>query len=262
MKKVKLPVPVRLLDPVPDIKKWIVFGLDPSLSRTGFALSKIDDTGKHWLSIGSIKPDDSKVPMWIRSKAMAQQLVAELAPVVYNEQPCGVIFSLEAPTVGNDYLATINCIFRCILLEEELAGASRVHLLHINANTLRSLMGLTKRGPKNKSENKTKAYEFVEKTRFPELDSDSCDAVLLNIMGLYTASILMGDSSSVPTNFLERLCSDEKEVKGKGRNQRIVTRGILHHPEYWYLYQKANYKLKMKDASEAKRILKEKFYLI
>ncbi|VVB50760.1 Uncharacterised protein [uncultured archaeon] len=72
--KPKKVIPINVPPPM-DIDEWIVIGIDPSLSRTGFAISHIQPsgqlTGHKWLTIGSVKPDSAKEPIWIRGKAMA-----------------------------------------------------------------------------------------------------------------------------------------------------------------------------------------------
>lgn len=46
----------------------------------------------------------------------------------------------------------------------------RVHNLYISAATLRSVMGLTQRGPKNKDENIERAYRFIDQSSDEPID--------------------------------------------------------------------------------------------
>ena len=291
--KVKEPTPLSVPQPNDSIKRWIVLGLDPSMSRTGFALLDVRPalantpeegpyTNAIWLAAGSVKPekvDDAGLhprnTIWIRGKAMAtylREMVKSVAPPPkergdmegygdFDAAPAksdvGLIISMEYPTPMNDYLVALNRIIHLIFFEDgELASLfGEVRILTTNASTLRSLMSLTKKGNQNKGENILKAYEFIDKTRFPQLDSDACDAVLLAMMARHAASIMMGVSPEVPERFLTSLCSAVQEVKGKGRNAHTITKGLLHRIEYWYRYQRMTVAVAVKDASNPKKSL-------
>lgn len=265
-----------------DIEEWLVVGLDPSLSRTGFAISKmamydIQDqvlppgkfVGHRWIEIGSLKPEDTKDADWIRSKMMALYVrdrtqhwgydLQEMTPI----PNVGLILCIEAPTPRNDYLNILNRIIQLVFFDTDFSQVFRVQqVLTINASTLRSCMGLTMRGASNKKENILKAYEYVDKDKWPSLDTDSCDAILLSIMGQYTAAINLGHPEYVPQRFLTSLCNATKEVKGAGTRQRIITKGILHRPEYWYPIERKGRTLCIKDAaSEKSRLNREHFNL-
>jgi hypothetical protein len=302
-KKAKTPPPLSIPEPNAHIKRWIVLGLDPSMTRTGFAVldvrpqpyADIPDRshyepsevktgmGTHaiWLAAGSVKPEkieDSGLhprnTLWIRGKAMAiylRELVKTLNTSKRSEKgdfhvcstpeccksDVGLIISMEFPTPMNDYLVALNRIIHLIFFEdgalEEMFG--EIHILTTNASTLRSLMHLTKKGAQNKSENILRAYDFIDKSRFPELDSDACDAVLLAMMGRHVSSILLGAASEIPDNYLNSLCNATQEVKGSGRNQHTVTKGLLHRIEYWYRYTRKSYVVCVKDASNPKKSL-------
>jgi len=288
--KVKEPIP--LLIPKPDtfIKRWIVLGLDPSMSRTGFtlldvrpALAFTPEEGPYtdaiWLTAGSIKPEFQEADLhprntiWIRGKAIAtylREMVKSVAPPkrnpgdlhICNLPECcrpevGLIISMEYPTPQNDYLVALNRIIHLIFFEDgELAEMfGDIRFLITNAATLRSLMGLTQKGSKNKAENILKAYEFIDHSRYPQLDSDACDAVLLAMMARHAASVMMGITSEVPERFLMSLCSGEQKIKGNGRNAHTVTAGLLHRVEYWYRYQRRAVGVAIKDASNPKKSL-------
>src|SRR5271154_3454367 len=288
--KVKEPTPLLIPQPDPHIKRWIILGLDPSMSRTGFAildvrpaLANTPEEGPYtdaiWLAAGSIKPEfqeadlHSRNTIWIRGKAIAtylREMIKTVAPPkrnpgdlhICNLPECcrpevGLIISMEFPTPRNDYLVALNRIIHLIFFEDgeltELFGDIR--FLITNAATLRSLMGLTVKGSKNKVENILKAYEFIDKGRYPQLDSDACDAVLLAMMARHTTSILMGVTSDVPERFLTTLCSAAQKAYGNGRNAHTVTAGLLHRIEYWYRYQRRTVGVAIKDASNPKKTL-------
>ena len=288
-------------DPVKSISQWIVYGLDPSMSRTGYAILQVavqkdpregqpcDHPGcfshvshlcegcgrmagrylnaAEWLEVGSVKPQVTSTPIWIRGKGMSLFLksrLTELATVMKFEnfidtshgqerrfpEGTGLLISMEYPTPMNDFLVALNRMIHLVFFEGDslFSRFDRIQFLTTNAATLRSLMGLYTKG-NNKKENIVKAYEFVPKWQFPRLDPDSCDAVLLAMMGRYAASILMGESRTVPYRFLISLCSGEQKKKGKGRNQRIMTAGILHRPEYFYSYTPQGYDFCHRNAS-------------
>src|SRR5277367_2154446 len=98
--KVKEPTPLLIPQPDTYIKRWIIVGLDPSMSRTGFtlldvrpALAHTPEEGSYsdaiWLTAGSIKPEFSEADLhprntiWIRGKAIAtylREMVKSVAP--------------------------------------------------------------------------------------------------------------------------------------------------------------------------------------
>jgi len=270
-------MPLSVPEPNLSIKRWIVLGLDPSMSRTGFALLDVRPapaftpeegpyTGAIWLAAGSVKPeriDDAGLhprnTLWIRSKIMAlylREIVKSIASP--NPQPdVGLIISMEYPTPMNDYLTGLQRIINLIFFEDgKLANMfSEIRILLTNASTLRSLMRLAQRGSKNKAENIMRAYDFIDRSKFPELDSDACDAVLLAMMARHAASVMMGTAPEVPDRFLASLCSAVQEVKGKGRNAHTVTKGLLHRIEYWYRYRRMDVLVAVKDASNPKKSL-------
>lgn len=289
--KPKEPVPLSIPEPDTRIKRWIVLGLDPSMSRTGFALLDVRPSVAHtpeegpyteatWLAAGSVKPEriedaglHPRTTIWIRGKAMAtylREMVKEVAPPKeYGDNPygdfepaprkpdTGLIISMEYPTPMNDYLVALNRIIHLIFFEDgELASLfGEIRVLTTNASTLRSLMGLRQRGAQNKGENILKAYEFIDRKRFPQLDSDACDAVLLAMMARHAASVMVGTGGEVPDRFLASLCSAVRETRGKGRNAHEVVRGLLHRNEYWYRYERRDYAVAVKDASNPKKSL-------
>jgi len=231
-----------------------------------------------WLAGGSVKPDKIEDPMmdarstvWIRAKAIAtylREMIKSVAPPKKNpgdlhvcqaddccKPEVGLIIAMEYPTPQNDYLWSVNRIINLIMFEDGEVAASfgEVRILLVNASTLRSLMGLTQKGNTNKTENIAKAYEFIDKTRFPELDPESCDGVLMAMMGRHAASVLLGTSGEVPDKFLTALCRSDQRVKGKGRNAHAITNGILHRTEYWYRYERRRYTVAVKDASNPKK---------
>ncbi|MDA4133751.1 MAG: hypothetical protein OK454_11615 [Thaumarchaeota archaeon] len=293
VKKAKKEAPPLLIpDPNPRCRRWLVLGLDPSLSRTGFALMDVRPALAHtpeegpyteaiWLAAGSLKPEIPEVPglhvrstLWQRSKAIAtylREIVKSVAPDTRDgkgdfhvcdlpeccKPEVGLIVASEYPTPGNDFLVSLNRIINLVFFEDGVLAEkfAEIRIMLINASTLRSLNGLVKRGNSNKVENMAKAYQFIDKARFPELDTDSCDAVLMAMMGRHAASAQLGVSSEIPDNFKTSLCSGAQDVKGKGRNQKVVTRGILHRTEYWYKYERIGFTVRVKDASNPKKSL-------
>jgi hypothetical protein len=272
-KKERKPPELRVPDPNPNIDNWLVLGLDPSVSRTGFAvMGAFVESGvlqTRWLGIGSVKPDKiedgrhTRTTLWVRSKLIALYIREYLKLFPANKRT-GLLISTEFPTPENDFLVGLSRILHVILFEDGVLADSfgDIRILTPNASTLRSLMGLKRRGATNKRENILKAYTFVDQKIYPQLDSDSCDGVLMAMVGSYAAKILMGKPDEVPNSFLTRLCNATEEIKGKGRNQRIQIVGMLHRPEYWYSYKKASYSLGVKDASNPKKTLIRKYFFI
>lgn len=290
-KKPKEPTPLSIPQPNGQINRWVILGLDPSMTRTGFAILDVRPgiantpeegpyTEARWLAAGSVKPekiDDAGLhprnTIWIRGKAMAtylREVIKSVAPVPSAQDnpygdldaapaksDVGLIVSMEYPTPMNDYLVALNRIIHLIFFEDgELTTLfGEIRILTTNASTLRSLMGLRQKGNQNKGENIARAYEFIDKKRFPELDSDACDAVLLSMMGRHTASVMVGAANEVPERFLTSLCSAVQEVKGAGRNAHVITKGLLHRNEYWYRYERRDYAVAVKDASNPKKSL-------
>ena len=288
MKKPK-EIPLRLPPPVEGVKEWLVMGLDPSMSRTGYALMHVMATGgestfSDWVDVGSIKPEVAANPIWLRGKGMAMflkerlQSVADgisisqanqafvdrgVCPDMYNYESLGLLISMEYPTPMNDFLVALNRIIHLVFFEGPYwKKFQAIRILTTNASTLRSLMGLFTRGKTNKKENILKAYEFIDREKWPSLDPDSCDAVLLAMMGRHAASILLGRLGEVPGRFLNSLCSDVKLLKGKGRRERMITAGIMHRPEYFYEYKEKQYVFCFRDASSGKAGLGRETYRI
>lgn len=272
-------IPLTIPDPLPNVKQWLILGIDPSMSRTGYALMRVrpdaDGTKAHWLKVGSIKPETASTPIWIRGKGMSLFLRDAIESTLtgiymqYNtgefdaSKELGLIISMEYPTPMNDFLVALNRIIHLVFFENEMwERFATVRVLTTNAATLRSLMNLTKKGAKNKSENINKAYEFLDKTAYPKLDTDACDAVLLSMMARHTASILMGHPEEVPEKYLVSLCNANQEMKGKGRNAKIITKGILHRREYFYSYTRNTYTLVVNDASRQQNKLERTGYSI
>lgn len=294
---ISLNIPTKMTD----IDSWLVVGLDPSLSSTGYALMKVTPgpgramvqtcSDASWLAAGSIRPETAADPIWVRSKMIGmyiREMVSKaydqyvykgivdnqkfgegiIAPytagpndqaVAYKEK-MGLILSLEYPTPMDDYLVALNRIMHLTIFETDMwQKFATVRLLQTNAATLRSLMGLYKKG-NNKAENIARAYDFINKDAYPMLDSDACDAVLLAMMGRHVASILLGFPDTIPENFLTSLCNSEVGTKGKGHNMKQIIKGILHRPEYFYEYTRKRFALKIRDAaSTEKRLAREEF---
>lgn len=290
VKKVKAPPSLLIPNRHPFISRWVVLGLDPSMSRTGFALmdvlpyADIPDqthstieakvgTESRWLAAGSIKPtpiDDpdmnARSTVWIRAKCIAtylREIVKSVAPQEvgdfqqYIKSDTGLLICMEYPTPENDYLWSANRIINLIMFEDgEVARRfGEVRILLINASTNRSQFGLVQRGNKNKAENIVKAYEYIDKKRFPELDTESCDGVLMAMWGRHAASVMLGTPDEIPANFKLSLCNATQEGRGSGKHAHIITKGILHRNEYWYKYERKAYEVRVKDATNPTKSL-------
>lgn len=259
------------------------------LPKPLFALTPEEHlTEANWLAAGSIKPTpivdpemDARSTVWIRAKAIAltvRDYVKQVVPDIPSEKgdlhacqtancccpEAGLIVCMEYPTPTNDYLWSVNRIINLILFEDgEIAQRfAEVRILLVNASTNRSIMGLTQRGNKNKGENITKAYTFIDRAKFPELDTESCDGVLMAIWGRYAASVMLGTADEIPDAFKLTLCNGTQEGRGKGRNAYVITKGIIHRPEYFFKYQRKTYEIKVKDATNPTKQLSRINFLI
>jgi hypothetical protein len=253
---------------MPEISQWVIFALDLSLSRTGWAVSHIKKepgrTEAVTLGVGSVKPESASAPVWVRSVMIGQGLMEVMVtPGVRSllEQGAGIMFAVEAATPRNDFLTSISRVTHSIFFAQGTPfDKKRVYTLSVNASTLRSLMHLSQRGAGNKKENIEKAFTYVSKQAYPKLDSDACDAVLLAAVGEHACRIFLGYPDEVPENFINTLCNAAQEVKGKGRRQRVVTKGILHRPEYFYTHETQTRTLLKKDASSpSKKLSRSEF---
>jgi hypothetical protein len=175
----------------------------------------------------------------------------------------GLIVSMEYPTPMNDFLVALNRIIHLVFFEGDFYKRfAAVRVLTVNAASMRSLMHLTMRGSKNKKENIMRAYEFIDKSNWPQLDTDSCDGVLFAVIARHAASIMLGMPDDVPERFKIVLCNSNKEVKGKGTRVRIITKGLLHRSEYWYPYERKEYTLLVKDAANPKPGLRREHFTL
>lgn len=278
-----MPVKVPKILALPEIKpacnRWIILGLDPSLSSTGFALLLVDTDKNSWYEVGSVAPASTHELSWIRAKAMGVHITTLLRGAEVQEflarGPAGLMLSYEAPTPGNDFLATASiCVRLTIRDDEEAMGMFTEHWeLMTNAMTMRSIMGLTQKGSKNKKENQAKAWEFMPELEFPNLDTDACDGALFAVLGLWVARLFRDgiEAAKAPANFKSRFCDttgtykvvtrglDGKVVPAgqkKGLKKEDATKehvstgvhGVLHDPRYWFPYSRQGREVKFKDA--------------
>lgn len=234
------------LPPNPNIKDWVIIGIDPSLSRTGLAVITNNSGKIEYKKIMSIKPEDTKYSIWVRSSIIAKVIQTTIKE--YADKQMGLILSLEQPTPSNDYLNVLNRIILLTVLTATTKDLYRsVYVMHINAATLRSCLELKATG-NNKHENIRKAQEFVDASKYPGIDSDSCDGVLMGVFGSYAAELLQGRVETVPVKSRLSLADASDVKKGKGRNERVEKRGILHNPVYWMEYTPKDYGVMVKDA--------------
>ncbi|GEM_PF-6296335 len=271
----KKEIPLIIPPKIEGIDRWIILGLDPSLSRTGYALMEIlpssdcsTATVARWLAAGSVKSDEiengmhTRNTVWLRSKLMMLHVRTLLESRIWDSHipgmhlpRTGLVISTEFPTPRNDFLVALNRILWLIFFEKPMPWFDHIQVMQTNAATMRSLMGLTAKGAKNKAENIMRAYDFIGRGDYPELDTDSCDGVLLGMMARHAVSIVMGCVDEVPQNIVKSFCNATQEVKGGGRQAHVVTKGLLHRIEYWYKYERQKYDACVKDAANPKKSL-------
>lgn len=256
-KRKQKPGPDLVFPSEPTIKSWHVVAVDPSLTRAGFATSYATPEKAEWISVGSWKPRDSSQPVWARAAAIGSK-IKDLAVVLQGIEDAqakqlGLLFIMEAPPPRNDWLSSLQRVIFMMMGRNQMHdlpyGAVRVML--VNASTLRSQMALTKTG-NNKNENIARAYDYIDRNKYPQLDSDSCDAVLLSVVGIAAANVLMGQQDLVPDKFRTLLCDTTTTTKGKGKMARDVMKGLLHNPAYFWKMEPISVELAVKDAKERK----------
>src|SRR5271166_1530651 len=123
----KAPIVLNIPPAMTDINHWLIMGLDPSLSCTGYAFMHVTPgdhfphTEAEWLEVGSVKPQETKNPVWLRSKLMALFLKQTLDSVSmevlrdngldFGVSALGLMVVMEAPTPTDDFLNRVNAIF-------------------------------------------------------------------------------------------------------------------------------------------------------
>ena len=191
-------------------------------------------TQAEWVEVGSVKAERASDPIWVRGKGMARYLkdvlLRNTGTIRPNDPSTGLLISMEYPTPMNDFLVALNRIIHLVFFEDGwyVSKLKTIRVLTTNASTLRSVMGLSKTGRKNKAENILRAYDFIGRDKFPRLDPDSCDAVLLAMIGRYTASLLLDRGREVPERALQALCSGQQ--KGQGQGEPPAYRDAGHPP--------------------------------
>lgn len=257
-KRKQKPGPELVFPSEPGITSWHVIAVDPSLTRAGFATSHVTPEKAEWISVGSWKPTDSSQPVWARAAAIGSK-IKDLAVALDGVDAAttlkqlGLLFIMEAPPPRNDWLSSLQRVIFMMMGRNQMHdlpyGAVRVML--VNASTLRSQMALTKTG-NNKNENITRAYDYIDKSEYPQLDSDSCDAVMLSVVGIAAANVLMKQQEKVPDKFRTLLCDTTSVTKGKGKMARDVMKGLLHNPAYFWKMEPISVELATKNAKEKK----------
>lgn len=250
--------------PYPD---WTVLGLDLSLTRTGFATLHCEGGVARWGAIGSLTPRDPKggpkQESWVRAAALGIAIRAR-ATQLMRERPVPLILAIEFPDPNNSYLMGLNQVIQTILWATDDQGGvggpdGILYRLAINASTLRATLYL--KGSSDKASNLELAYAYVPKELYPALDSDSCDAALLAMMGRYTVQILRGEEDLVPMKPRCTLCdagSRQKFRTDKVTHEKVVSKevpkGLLHNPLTWTRIQSPQgVTLGVADASTAAR---------
>ena len=222
------------------ISDWVVFGLDLSFTRTGYSALRVQGGVAAWGAIGSFEPRDVHVDQWARGSSMAVLIRDWMQRTIAQEKPKGVILAMETPDPDNSYLMALNGIVQAILWSSSdtgtLQGMAPTYRFFINASTLRSMLRLTS---SDKSDNMTLAQSFLPEGGYPGLDSDSCDAVLLAMVGRYATMVFTGQESQVPSVPLRVLCTEESRVKvrsngeGKKPTRKETPKGLLLNPATW-----------------------------
>lgn len=226
---------------------WTILGLDLSLTRTGFATLICEGGVASWGGIGSLTPRDpkgcKKQESWVRATALGIAIRSRATQLLRERPSAPLIISIEFPDPKNSYLMGLNQVIQTILWTADDQGGlggdhGILYRLAINASTLRATLRLT--GTTDKDSNLGLAYGYVPKDLYPALDSDSCDAVLLAMMGRYAVQVFRGEEDLVPIKPRCTLCS--LEVKQKFRTDKVTgekvvsketPRGILHDPLTW-----------------------------
>ena len=238
---------VELQFPRLPIKNWNILGLDLSLSRTGYAVHRLEDGVARWVEVGSFTPKDSSDETWARGLAIATLVRDVLFRLTESDPLTGIILSVEFPDPKNSYLMALNGIVQAALWSSGPEGTLQercpIYRFAINAMTLRSVLRLNKTVEGNKDVNIAMAYNYIDQKEFPNLDSDNCDAVLLAMMGRHAAMVLGGHEDMVPIPPLQCLCTCEMKVKVTSRTDKKTgavkaarkekPKGLLHNPATW-----------------------------
>lgn len=225
---------------------WTILGLDLSLTRTGFATLHCEGGVARWGAIGSLTPRDQKgapkQESWLRAAALGIAIRARVTQLMRTYH-APLILAIEFPDPNNSYLMGLNQVIQTILWTTDDQGGvggpdGVVYRLAINASTLRATLYL--KGVSDKASNLELAYAYVPKENYPTLDSDSCDAALLAMMGRYAVQILQGEEDLVPLKPRCTLC--DIAVKQKFRTDKVTgekvvsketPKGLLHNPLTW-----------------------------
>ena len=240
------------------IRHWTVIGMDLSLSRTGFAVLHVENGEARWAEIGSIAPKTTEDETWARAAAIAIQLKEHVQTAALNiriwnrahaaDDQWGLIVAMEFPDPNNSYLMSLNGVAQAVLWSSGEHGSSQewapIYRLAINASTLRATLRLNIKGLEaSKNVNMDMARTFLETGTYPALDTDSCDAVLLAMMGRHAVMVLTGRENMVPRGPLNTLCTGDVKVKVRSARTaknpeaepvRIETpKALLQNPATW-----------------------------
>ena len=227
---------------------WTILGLDLSLTRTGFATLHCEGGVASWEDIGSLTPRDpkgssGKQESWVRASALGIAIRARATQLMIDRPSTPLIIAIEFPDPNNSYLMGLNQVIQTILWAADDAGgiggpSGLLYRLAVNASTLRAALRLG--GTTDKGNNLDLAYGYVPKDRYPALDSDSCDAVLLAMMGRYAVQVFQGEEDLVPVKPRCTLCDcgvKQKFRTDKATHEKVVSketpRGLLHNPLTW-----------------------------
>lgn len=242
------------------LKKWIVLGIDPSLSRTGVAVLHVNGDDTRWGFVGSLAPVETSDLMWKRSKAISKGVLTCLNDEVQASTSHGTVLGLIVavemafPTGNGINLIALNRVLMSHLLIPSLKNVfSEIRVLSVLPQTLRSLMGLPK-DSKDKKANIERAYEILPREEHPHLDSDACDAVMMAMLGRCAAYVLAGQPERLPDKILTSFCSAKPQARSAaGKIKKTMgLAGLLHWEDYWAEYNPSEIPLTLKSSKVKK----------
>lgn len=231
-----------------EIQNWAILGLDLSLSRTGYATLLTQGSAETWVEIGSYTPgDESKgEDTWARAQAYALGIGAEIerihARCTAMGGSWGLLIVMETPDPENSYLMGLNQVIQTNLWNPIIpfySFFSELRRMFVNAQSLRSIMGLPQGS--TKADNQKKAWSFLPSGRFQRMDTDACDAVLLVRFAAWGIAMLQGRPEQVPRVAQIALARDGVSVKvkavskdtGEVLRKEEKPNGLLYNPDLW-----------------------------
>ena len=240
----KPPAAIRT-DGTTEIQNWAILGLDLSLARTGYAVLLTEGGRRSWREIGSYT-QDSAPDTWARAQAYAIGIGMALEQIWME---CirsrggrwGLAIVMEYPDPENSYLMGLNQVIQASLWNPTIpyyTHFAELRRMFVNANTLRSVMGLPPGS--TKADNQRVAQTFLPTGGYPNLDTDACDAVLLCQYAAWGIDLLQHRPEQVPPKAQLSLAKPGVKVKVKvnSKNGEVMSRketqaALLYNPELW-----------------------------